>query len=93
LLRLEVQTEAAKIFRDTHALLRVVTSRGEMSTKDRASNRVQDVKGRVKEATGRLFGNRDLKVKGETDVAKSELKITGEDLKDAAHQARNAVTK
>ena len=31
-----------------------------MSTKDRASNRAQDTKGRVKEAAGTLTGNRDL---------------------------------
>jgi uncharacterized protein YjbJ (UPF0337 family) len=35
-----------------------------MSTKDRASNRAQDAKGRVKEAAGSVTGNRDLKNKG-----------------------------
>jgi uncharacterized protein YjbJ (UPF0337 family) len=64
-----------------------------MSTKDRASNRVQDTKGRVKEAAGTLTGNRDLKNKGKTDQAKAASKNRGEDLKDAAHKVKDAVTR
>jgi len=63
-----------------------------MSTKDRASNRTQDAKGRVKEAIGRLTGNRALKNKGETDQAKAGAKKVGEDLKDTAHEVKDAVT-
>jgi uncharacterized protein YjbJ (UPF0337 family) len=63
-----------------------------MGTKDRASNRVQDAKGRVKEAVGSITGNRDLKNKGKTDQAKAELKNSGEDLKDAAQKVKDAVT-
>jgi uncharacterized protein YjbJ (UPF0337 family) len=63
-----------------------------MGTKDRASNRAQDAKGRVKEAAGSLTGNRDLKNKGKTDQAKAAMKNTGEDLKDAVHTAKDAVT-
>jgi len=64
-----------------------------MSTKDRASNRAQDAKGRVKEAAGRVTGNRDLKNKGKTDQAKAGAKNVGEDLKDAAHKVKKAVTR
>ena len=64
-----------------------------MGTKDRASNRAQDVKGRVKEAAGRITGNRRLKNKGKTDQAKAEMKNSGEDLKDAAHKVKDAATK
>ena len=64
-----------------------------MSTKDRASNRIQDTKGRVKEAAGSITGNDDLKNKGKTDQAKAELKNAGEDLKDAAGKVKSAVTR
>ena len=63
-----------------------------MGTKDRASNRAQDAKGRVKEAAGRLTGNRGLKNKGKSDRARAGMKNVGEDLKDAAHKVKDAVT-
>jgi hypothetical protein len=46
-----------------------------MSTKDKASNRAQDAKGRVEEAAGTISGNRDLEKKGVTDQAKGETPI------------------
>ena len=64
-----------------------------MSTKDRASNNTQDVKGRVKEAAGSITGNDDLKNKGKTDQAKAGMKNAGEDVKDAAHKVKDAITK
>jgi uncharacterized protein YjbJ (UPF0337 family) len=63
-----------------------------MSTNDKASNRVQDVKGRLKEAAGRLTGNRDLKNEGKADEAKAGMKNAGESVKDAAHEVKDAVT-
>ncbi len=63
-----------------------------MSTKGKASNTVQDVKGRLKEAAGRLTGNRDLKNKGRADEAKAGMKNAGESVKDAAHEVKDAVT-
>ncbi len=64
-----------------------------MGTKDRASNNAQDVKGRVKEAVGSITGNDDLKNKGKTDQTKAAMKDAGEDVKDAAHKVRDAVTR
>jgi uncharacterized protein YjbJ (UPF0337 family) len=64
-----------------------------MSTRDRASNRTQDAKGRVKEAAGAISGNRDLKNKGKTDQVKAASKNRGDDLKDAARKVKRAVTK
>jgi len=64
-----------------------------MSTKDRASNRIQDAKGRAKEAAGSVTGNRDLKNKGKTDQAAAGMKNVGEDVKDAAHKVKEAVTR
>ena len=63
-----------------------------MGTKDRASNRAQDAKGRAKEAAGSVTGNRDLKNKGKTDQAKAGMKNAGEDVKDAAHKVKDAIT-
>ena len=63
-----------------------------MGSSDRASNRSQDAKGRVKEAAGSVTGNRDLKNKGKADQAKAATKNVGEDIKDAAHKVKDAVT-
>ena len=83
----------ARIFRDAQAPVRVNTQRSNhVGTKDRASNRAQDAKGRVKEAAGSVTGNRDLKNKGKTDQAKAGMKNAGEDLKDAAHKVKDAIT-
>jgi uncharacterized protein YjbJ (UPF0337 family) len=69
---------------------RRVASRGEtVSKKDRASNRAQDAKGRVKEAAGSVTGNRDLENKGKTDQAKAEMK---KNLEDAGYKVQDAVT-
>ena len=62
-----------------------------MSTKDRAANRAQDFKGRVKEAIGSLTGNRALKSEGRADQGKAGLKNAGEDVKDAAQSIKDAV--
>jgi uncharacterized protein YjbJ (UPF0337 family) len=64
-----------------------------MDTKDRASNRAQDPKGREKEVAGRITGNRSLKNKGKTDQTKAGVKDAGEDLKDTAHKVKDAVTR
>jgi uncharacterized protein YjbJ (UPF0337 family) len=64
-----------------------------MSTKDRASNRAQDAKGRVKEAAGSITGNRGLENKGKTDQAKAGAKNFGEDVKDAGRKVKDAVTR
>ena len=63
-----------------------------MGTTDRASNKIQGAKGWLKEATGRFAGNRDLKNKGAADQAKAGMKNAGEDVKDAVHKAKDAVT-
>jgi uncharacterized protein YjbJ (UPF0337 family) len=60
-----------------------------MGIKDRASNRAQDARGRIKEAAGRIVGNHDLKIKGKSDQAKAGLKNAGEDLKDAVGKIKD----
>jgi uncharacterized protein YjbJ (UPF0337 family) len=62
-----------------------------MGTKDKASNKTQDLRGKVKESVGSATGNEDLKKKGETDQTKAALKGSGEKVKDAASHVKDAV--
>jgi uncharacterized protein YjbJ (UPF0337 family) len=62
-----------------------------MGTKDKASNKAQDLKGKVKESVGSATGNDDLRRKGKTDQTKSNLKDSGEKVKDAASHVKDAV--
>jgi uncharacterized protein YjbJ (UPF0337 family) len=64
-----------------------------MGTRDRASNKAQDIKGEIKEAVGKVTGNKRLERKGKTDQAKSAVKDVGEHLKDAASTVKDAFTK
>jgi len=62
-----------------------------MGTKDKASNKAQDLKGRAKEAAGSVTGNEDLKRKGKADQTRAALKDTGEKVKDAASHVKDTV--
>ena len=62
-----------------------------MGTKDKASNKAQDLKGRVKETVGSATGNENLKRKGKTDQTKSALKDSGEKVKDAASNVKDVL--
>lgn len=62
-----------------------------MSTRDKAANKVQDAKGKVKEAVGSAVGNRDLENKGKIDQGKAGLKDAVEDLKDAVEHAKDSI--
>jgi uncharacterized protein YjbJ (UPF0337 family) len=62
-----------------------------MAASDRASNKAQDLKGKTKEAAGKLIGNDELKNKGKADQAKSAVKDVGEGVKGAAKQIKDAV--
>jgi uncharacterized protein YjbJ (UPF0337 family) len=62
-----------------------------MGARDRVSNKTQDVKGRIKEATGNLTGDRKMADKGKADQAKASAKQTGEDLKDVGHDLRERI--
>jgi uncharacterized protein YjbJ (UPF0337 family) len=54
-----------------------------MSGTDKARNTKQDVKGKAKEAAGKVSGDRDTELKGKTDQAQSDVKQAGEKVKDA----------
>ena len=62
-----------------------------MGTKDKASNKSQDLKGKAKEAAGSVTGNEDLKRKGKADQTRAALKDTGEKVKDAASHVKDTV--
>jgi uncharacterized protein YjbJ (UPF0337 family) len=59
-----------------------------MGTKDKASNKAQDLKGKAKEATGKLIGDKDLEREGNIDQAKAAVKDVGEQVKDAANKIK-----
>jgi len=63
-----------------------------MGTQDKASNKAQDIKGKVKETVGKATGDEELEGKGTTDQAKSAVKDVGEKAKDAAAKLKDTVT-
>lgn len=63
-----------------------------MGTRNKASNKAQDLKGKMKERVGSATGNEDLEAKGKTDQSKSALKDAGEKVKDAASNVKDALT-
>lgn len=54
-----------------------------MGFEDKIKNAVEDVEGKVKEATGKATDDEKLEAEGKTDQAKSDLKNAGENVKDA----------
>lgn len=63
-----------------------VTDRGKeprMGTEDKARNMGEDLKGKAKEATGKVTDNESLEAEGKQDQTAADLKQRGEHLKDA----------
>ncbi len=54
-----------------------------MGADDKISNKVDDLGGKAKEATGKVTGDDSTKNEGKFDQAKSSLKDAGEKVKDA----------
>jgi uncharacterized protein YjbJ (UPF0337 family) len=54
-----------------------------MGLGDKASNKIDDLGGKAKEATGKATGDKSTENEGKTDQAKSNLKDAGEKIKDA----------
>lgn len=54
-----------------------------MGADDKAENKGEDLKGKAKEATGKVTGDDDLKSEGKADQSKSKLKDAKENVKDA----------
>jgi uncharacterized protein YjbJ (UPF0337 family) len=70
----------------------VTVKESPMGTQDKASNKLQDVKGKVKETVGKATGDEDLENEGKTDQVKASVKDVGEKVKDAASEIKDAVT-
>lgn len=54
-----------------------------MSTEDKARNTAESIKGKAKEATGKVTGDSELKDEGRAEQAHSDVKQAGEKVKDA----------
>ncbi len=54
-----------------------------MGTGDKASNKIDDLGGKAKEAAGKVTGDKGTENEGKVDQAKSSLKDAGEKIKDA----------
>jgi uncharacterized protein YjbJ (UPF0337 family) len=55
-----------------------------VSTEDKAKNKGEELKGKVKETTGRAVGNERLEAEGVADQTSGNVKQAGEKVKDAA---------
>jgi uncharacterized protein YjbJ (UPF0337 family) len=55
----------------------------DMSAADKAKDKVQVAKGKVKQGTGKATGDRTLEAEGQADQTKGSLKQAGEKVKDA----------
>ena len=53
------------------------------AARNKTRNTAQKVKGQVKEAAGRVAGDRRLQTEGRSDKTRANLKQAGEKLKDA----------
>ena len=56
---------------------------GAVSGIDKAKNKAQEAKGRIKEATGKATDDRSLEAEGKGDKVAGNLKQAGEKVKDA----------
>ncbi len=54
-----------------------------MGAGDKASNKIEDLGGKAKEAAGKVTGDKSTENEGKVDQAKSNLKDAGEKVKDA----------
>jgi uncharacterized protein YjbJ (UPF0337 family) len=60
-----------------------------MSIADKARNKMQQLEGKLKAATGRATDNPDMEARGKTNQRASHLKDAGEKLKDAFRPRRH----
>jgi uncharacterized protein YjbJ (UPF0337 family) len=63
-----------------------------MSTNDRIANKVQDAKGKVKEAAGKATDDHELQAKGKADQVKSAVKDAGERVEHAVDDAASRIS-
>ncbi|MBZ5738059.1 CsbD family protein [Nocardioides mangrovi] len=64
-----------------------------MGLKDKAENKVDELKGQGKESAGKATGDRDLEAEGKADQMGAKVKNAGEHLKDAAKDVKDGLKK
>ena len=63
-----------------------------MGLKDKAENKVEDLKGQGKESAGKATGDENLEAEGKGDQASAKVKDAGEHVKDAAKDVKDGLT-
>lgn len=58
-----------------------------MATEDKARNKGEETKGKLKEKAGEVTGDREMEQQGRRDQSKSKMKQAGEKVKDAIKKA------
>src|SRR5580704_14149386 len=82
--RKDVITRYERLRRGSGRAVRSSRGKGSvMSTEDKAKNKGQELKGKVKETTGRAVGNERLEAEGVADQTSGNVKQAGEKIKDA----------
>lgn len=64
-----------------------------MGLKDKAENKLDELKGQGKESAGRTTGNRDLEAEGKADQTGAKAKNAGEHVKHAAKDLKDGLKK
>ena len=64
-----------------------------MGLKDKAENKVENLKGQGKESAGKATGDESLEAEGKADQTSSKVKDAGEHVKDAAKDVKDGLTK
>ena len=64
-----------------------------MGFDDKVENKVDDLKGKGKEATGALTDDSELRAEGKADQSKASAKDAGEKVKDAIGDVKDALKK
>lgn len=64
-----------------------------MGLGDDIKNKAEELAGKAKEAIGDLTGNEQAQVEGKADQAKATGKQVGQDIKDAAEDIKDDLTK
>jgi uncharacterized protein YjbJ (UPF0337 family) len=64
-----------------------------MGLKDKAENKLDELKGQGKESAGRASGDRDLEAEGKADQTGAKVKNAGEHVKDAVNDVKDGLKK
>jgi uncharacterized protein YjbJ (UPF0337 family) len=64
-----------------------------MGLKDKAENKVEDLKGQGKESAGKATDDQQLEAEGKADQSSASVKDAGEKVKDAAGDLKDGLTK